>query len=73
MNTKKLRTKMKIYFILLVICAVLTLVGMVYILVNGGEPNAGYVMVPLVIGSIFGSLYQETKKTIDEREKKQKE
>ena len=55
-------TKMKIYRYLFIIFSALAVVGSAYILVNGGEPNAGYALVPLVIGAIFRCLYQEEKK-----------
>lgn len=70
MDIKKMRAKMKVYGVLFIICSILALVGLVVVIVNGGDNNLEYVMVPVVAGAIFSSLYQDVKKSVDEWEKK---
>ena len=56
MKKVNLTTKAKIYFILLVIFTVLTFAGAIYVISNGGEPNAGYACVPMVFALAFSGL-----------------
>ena len=71
MDTKKLLAKMKWYRILFLCFAVLTVVGLIYVIAAGGNSHMEYAMVPLVIAAIFQSMYQDAvkmKKDLDEKE-----
>lgn len=70
MDTNKMRVKMKMHRVIFIICSVLTFVGLVVVLVNGGDNHLEFVMVPVVVAAIFHSLYLEAKKVVDEWEKK---
>jgi len=70
MDIKKMRSKIKMYRILFMVCSVLTLVGLVIVLVSGGDNYLELAMVPLIAAAIFNSMYQSTKKTVDEWEEK---
>jgi len=48
----------KITLVLSVIFAILTFAGAVYVIVNGGQVNAGYACVPMVFTLIFGLFYR---------------
>lgn len=70
MDIKKMRAKIKMYRILFIVCSVLTLVGLVIVLVSGGDSHLELAMVPLIAAAIFNSMYQATKKMVDEWEEK---
>ena len=40
----------------------LSLAGAIYVLANGGEPSAGYAVIPMLISLVFGHLYRSRKK-----------
>ena len=67
MKKVNLTTKAKIYFILLVIFTVLTFAGAIYVISNGGEPNAGYACVPMVFALTFSGLFHSTRKEINNK------
>ena len=40
----------------------LSFVGAIYVLANGGEPSAGFAVIPMLISLVFGHLYRSRKK-----------
>ena len=40
----------------------LSFAGAIYVLANGGEPSAGYAVIPMLISLVFGHLYRSRKK-----------
>ena len=58
--------KEKIFIILSFVFMLLTFIGAGYVLINKGEPNAGFAVVPCLFCIIFSQL------SINERKKKQK-
>lgn len=65
-NLKKEKLKMKIFMVLMIIFSLLTFIGAGYVLVNKGEVNAGYAVIPSLFGICFSTLYRSSKKTIEE-------
>ena len=65
MNFKKEKTKMKIYLILYIIFLILTFIGAGYNILNKGQANAGYAIIPMLFGLVFAGLYRDCKKRID--------
>lgn len=55
-------TKKKIMLILSIIFAILAFIGVGYIFYTGGQANAGYVCVPMVIELICVGYYRKIKK-----------
>ena len=51
----------KLYFTLFLIFTVLTFAGAAYVLINRGEPNAGYACAPMALAIASGTLYQNKK------------
>ena len=51
----------KIWLVLSVIFAILTLGGMTYVLVSGGKANAGFAVIPMVITLILIGLWRNCK------------
>ncbi|MGN0607419.1 MAG: hypothetical protein ACI4JM_12955 [Oscillospiraceae bacterium] len=49
---------------------VLTFVGAGYVILNHGEPNAGYAVVPMLGALIFGMLFRNSQKAIQENTEK---
>lgn len=62
-----LRKKAKIYFLLFVVFMILTFIGAIYVISNKGEVNAGYACIPMLIGIIFGGLFNKTRKEINKK------
>lgn len=46
----------KIFRILTLVCAFLTFGGALYVLINKGEVNAGYAVIPSLFCAIFSQL-----------------
>ena len=67
MKRANLSKKAKIYFILLVIFTILTFAGAIYVISNGGEPNAGYACVPMVFALTFCGLFHSTRNEINKK------
>ncbi len=51
----------KLYFALFLLFTVFTFAGAVYVLINHGEPNAGYACAPMALAIAFGTLYRSKK------------
>lgn len=47
--------------ILAIIFIILTFAGAIYILINDGDVNAGYAVVPLLFALVFTALSREKK------------
>lgn len=54
--------KEKVYLILYIIFLILTFIGAGYVILNNGVPNAGYAVIPMLFGIVFGGLYFNEKK-----------
>lgn len=67
MKKENIKIKAKIYFILLVIFTVLTFAGAIYVISNDGEPNAGYAVVPMMFGLVFGGLFHQARNEINKK------
>ena len=48
--------KQKIFRILSFVFCILTFIGVVYVLINKGEVNAGYAIIPSLFSVIFSQL-----------------
>lgn len=67
-NLKKEIIKKNIYFGLYLLFLILTLVGAILCFI-GKVNNAGYAVIPMLMGLVFNSLYRNSKKAIDENSK----
>lgn len=67
-NLKKEIIKKNIYFGLYLLFLILTLVGAILCFI-GKVNNAGYAVIPMLMGLVFSSLYRNSKKAIDENSK----
>ena len=70
MNLKREKTKRNILLVLQIAFIVLTFVGAGYVILNHGEPNAGYAVVPMLGALIFGMLFINSQKTIHDNTEK---
>ena len=70
MNLRHEKTKYNIFLVLQIAFVVLTFVGAGYVILNHGEPNAGYAVVPMLGALIFGMLFRNSQKTIQENTEK---
>lgn len=52
----------KITFVLSIIFTIVTFVGAGYVLMNHGQVNAGFVVVPMVFAMAFLGIYRNIKK-----------
>ncbi len=68
-NLKKEQLKMKIFMILMIAFLILTFVGAGYVLINNGEVNAGFAVIPSLFCMIFSALYRSSRKAIGENTK----
>lgn len=66
MNIKREKAKRNIFLILQIVLIVLTFIGAGYVLLNHGESNAGYAVVPMLFALIFGMLFRNSQKAIKE-------
>lgn len=62
---KREELKKKIFFILYLVFFALTIVGAILCITHKVN-NAGYAVIPMLIGLIFGMLYKNSKKAIEE-------
>ena len=53
--------KKNIFLALTVIFAILTLLGMIYVLLNHGTHSAGYAVVPMIFALTFWEWYRKIK------------
>lgn len=57
------KQSIKIYFVILIIFTILTFVGAAYVIINKGQVNAGYAVIPMLLGITISVFYrQELKK-----------
>lgn len=68
MNLKREEQKKKIFFILYLIFFILTIIGAILCITHKVN-NAGYTVIPMLIGLIFSALYRNSKKAIEENTK----
>lgn len=68
-NLKKEQLKKKIFMILMIVFLTLTFIGAGYVLINQGEVNAGFSVIPSLFSMIFSVLYRNSKKAIEENTK----
>lgn len=67
-NLKREKIKKNIFLALNIVFCVLTLIG-AFLCVTEKVDNAGYAIIPMLIDLAFNSLYQNSKKTIEENTK----
>ncbi|MDE5994005.1 MAG: hypothetical protein K2G60_00680 [Oscillospiraceae bacterium] len=68
MNFKREELKKKIFLILYLLFLVLTVIGAALCITRKVD-NAGYAVIPMLIGLIFSMLYRNSKKAIEENTK----
>lgn len=68
MNLKREELKKKIFLILYLLFLLLTVIGAA-LCITRKVNNAGYAVVPMLIGLIFSALYRNSKKAIEENTK----
>ncbi len=62
--------KEKIFRILTLIFTILTFIGAGYVLINKGEVNAGFAVIPSLFCAVFSQLSIAEKKKKDEKSKR---
>jgi uncharacterized membrane protein YhaH (DUF805 family) len=65
MNIKKEKIKMKIFLILYIVFAILVFIG-AFMVITKRVNNAGYSVIPMLFAIVFGILYRNSKKAIEE-------
>ncbi len=65
MNLKREELKKKIFFALYLVFFALTIVGAI-LCITHKVSNAGYAIIPMLIGLVFSMLYRNSKKAIEE-------
>lgn len=68
MNLKREEIKKKVFFILYLVFFALTIVGAILYITHKVN-NAGYAVIPMLIGLIFSMLYRNSKKAIEENKR----
>lgn len=68
MNLKREELKKKIFFVIYLIFFALTIIG-AFLCITHRVNNAGYAIIPMIIGLVFSMLYNNSKKTIEENTK----
>lgn len=68
MDLKKEKLKKKVFLVIYVIFAGLTFIG-AFMVITHKVNNAGYAVIPMLFGLIFGMLYRNSKKAIEENQK----
>lgn len=68
MDLKKEELKMKIFFVLYIVFFALTIVGAILCITHKVN-NAGYAIIPMLIGLVFSMLYRNSKKAIEENKR----
>ena len=66
MSLKREKMKRNIFLVLQIAFIVLTFIGAGYVILNDGEPNAGYAVVPMLGALIFGMLFRNSQNAIQE-------
>ncbi len=51
----------KLFLVLSILFAILTFIGVGYVLLNEGRPSAGYAVIPLVFELLCVSVYRKYK------------
>jgi len=69
MDLKREKIKRNIFLIFQIIFTVLTLTGAVLVIIRKVD-NAGYAVIPMLFSLVFGSLYRNSQKAIEENAKK---
>lgn len=67
-DLKREKIKKNIFFGLYLVFFGLTLIGAI-LCVTGKVNDAGYAIIPMLIGLVFSSLYRSSKKAIEENTK----
>jgi predicted tellurium resistance membrane protein TerC len=65
MNIKKEKIKMKIFLILYIVFAILVFIG-AFMVITERVNNAGYTVIPMLFAVVFGILYRNSKKKVEE-------
>lgn len=68
MNLKREELKKKIFFILYLLFLLSELIGATLCIIHKVN-NAGYAVIPMLISLVFGILYRNSKKAIEENTK----
>lgn len=68
MNLKREELKKKIFLILYLLFLFLTVIGAALCITRKVD-NAGYAVIPMMIGLVFSVLYRNSKKAIEENTK----
>ena len=68
MNLNREEIKKKIFFILYLVFFALTIIGAILCITHKVN-NAGYTVIPMIIGLVFSMLYRNSKKAIEENKK----
>lgn len=69
MNLKREKAKRNIFLVLQIIFTLLTFIGAVLVIMKKVE-NAGYAVIPMLWALIFGMLYRNSKKALEENSNK---
>ena len=67
-NLKRETMKKNIFFSLCIVFCILTFIG-AFLCLTKKVDNAGYAIIPMLIELVFNSLYQNSKKAIEENTK----
>ncbi len=54
--------KLKVYKMLTIFFSILTFIGAGYVIVNNGEPSAGFSVIPMLFAIAFSTSYRNEKK-----------
>lgn len=65
MDLKKEKLKKNVFLVIYVIFVVLTFIG-AFMVISHKVNNAGYAVIPMLFCLIFGMLYRNSKKAIEE-------
>lgn len=68
MNIKKEKIKMKIFLIIYIVFVILVFIGASMVIASKVN-NAGYAVIPMLFALVFGTLYRNSKKKIEENNK----
>lgn len=67
MNIEREKRNKNIFLGLYFVFLILTIVGAGYVITQ--DKNAGYAVIPMLLGIVFAILYRNSKKTIEENRK----
>lgn len=68
MNLKREKIKKNIFLVLQIVFIILTFIGAVLVIIQKVN-NAGYAVIPMLWSLIFGMLYRNSKKAVEENTK----